>query len=383
MTELQRPAFFEGQILAAADLAGTVDHGRGRAARHDRYLHEWGIAEGLALTGEGQTDPDDGSRYVEVTLQPGVAVDGTGREVVVPEPVALREALFEEVNGADPDSGDAYPVFLAGLDREPAGGALVPDGCGDPGGASRVDESYQILFGRLGDERLVADQRPPAPGDGPGDGTTPWLILLGYLTWAGGRFRAVLPEAGGVRPRYAGVRADTVAARAGRLALRTAPAAAEGGPVVTLDRQAGLAFGLYRADGSVDEVLAVSPRGDVTVRGKLSIGTTGGAVAAVSGVATDGVLLPLPAGVSADEVAQGRVVLHTMLAPRPPTLDGVWLSGPVECTVDGERRVRSRMRSMRADGDREVRDHAVPVDFLVLAAAVPAPGPAASGGSGT
>lgn len=379
MTDLQRPAFFEGQILAAADLAGTVDHGRGRAARHDRYLHEWGIAEGLGLTAEGRTDPDSGTRYVEVTLQPGVAVDGTGREVVVAEPVALQEALFQEVNGADQPTGDAYPVFLAGLDREPAAGALAPDGCGTGAGTSRVDEWYQVLFGRLGDERLVADQRPPAVGDGPGDGTTPWLVLLGYVTWRDGRFRAVLPEARGVRPRYAGVRADTVAARAGRLALRTAPAAAEGGPVITLDRQAGLAFGLYRADGSVDEVLAVSPRGDVTVRGKLSIGTTGGAVAAVSGVATDGVLLPLPAGVTAEEVAQGRVVLHTMVSPRPPTLDGMWLSAPVECTVDSQRRVRSRMRSMRPDG--EVRDDAVPVDFLVLAAAVP--DPEASGGSGT
>lgn len=379
MSDLQRPAFFEGQILAAADLAGTVDHGRGRAARHDRYLHEWGIAEGLGLTAEQRTDPDGGPPYVEVTLQPGVAVDGTGREVVVPEPVTLQEALFQEVNGADQATVDAYPVFLAGLDREPAGGPLVPDRCATAGGASRVDESYQVLFGRLGDERLVADQRPPAVGDGPGDGTTPWLILLGFVTWRDGRFRDVLPDARGVRPRYAGVRADTVAARAGRLALRTAPAAAEGGPVVTLDRQAGLAFGLYRADGSVDEVLAVSPRGDVTVRGKLSVGTTGGAVAAVSGVATDGVMLPLPAGVTAEEVARGRVVLHTMVSPRPPTLDGVWLSAPVECAVDGERRLRSRMRSMRPDG--EVRDDPVPVDFLVLAAAVP--DPEASGGSGT
>ena len=46
----ERPAFFEGQILAAADLTSAVDYGRAQAARHDRYLHAWGIAEGLELT---------------------------------------------------------------------------------------------------------------------------------------------------------------------------------------------------------------------------------------------------------------------------------------------------------------------------------------------
>ena len=50
----ERPAFFEGQILAAADLTSAVDYGRGQAARHERYLHDWGIAEGLELT----TAPD-------------------------------------------------------------------------------------------------------------------------------------------------------------------------------------------------------------------------------------------------------------------------------------------------------------------------------------
>ena len=49
----ERPAFFEGQILAAADLTSAVDYGRAEVARHERYLHDWGIAEGLELT-QGQ-----------------------------------------------------------------------------------------------------------------------------------------------------------------------------------------------------------------------------------------------------------------------------------------------------------------------------------------
>ena len=71
MTGPLRPAFHEGQVLAAADLSATVAHARAAAARHSRYLHEWGIAEGLALVTENRTDPATNARYVEVTLSPG------------------------------------------------------------------------------------------------------------------------------------------------------------------------------------------------------------------------------------------------------------------------------------------------------------------------
>jgi hypothetical protein len=387
MSDVQRPAFFEGQVIAAADLTGTVDHARVRDARHDRYLHEWGIAEGLSLTAEPQTDPATNARFVTVTLQPGMAIDGTGREIVVPEPVTLQEAQFQEVNGADRDDEIVlYPVFLAGLDRDPVPTSPVPDRCGANGQRSRVDESYQILCGRLGDERLVADQQPPPVDAGPGDGSEPWLILLGYVTWAADRFQSVAVSANGVGIRYAGVRADTVAARSGTLALRSALAAAEGGPVVTLDAAAGLAFGLYKGDGSVDELLTVSTRGDVTVRGNIAIGQTGGTVTAVSGVATDGVILPLPAGVTADQVADGRVALHTLVsarlatAPDPPN-GGVWMTAPFDCTVDSQRRVRCRLRKVRVDSAQpDWHDQPAAVDFVVLATVVP--DPEASGGSG-
>src|SRR6266480_1870780 len=165
MADPQRPAFFEGQVLAASDLAAIVDHDRTHAARHDRYLHDWGIAEGLTLTTEPRSDPDTNATFVAVILQPGMAVDGTGREVLVTSSVPLSEALFQEVNGAEPTTDEPYPVFLAGLDRDPASTPVGPDTCATGGQHSRIDESYQILFGRLGDERLVAEQRAPAITD--------------------------------------------------------------------------------------------------------------------------------------------------------------------------------------------------------------------------
>jgi len=77
-----RPTFYEGEILPAADLIATVDSSRAQLARHERYVHRWGIAFGLKLTGASRTDAQN-NKYVSIPLSAGMAIDGTGREVVV------------------------------------------------------------------------------------------------------------------------------------------------------------------------------------------------------------------------------------------------------------------------------------------------------------
>ena len=54
-TPIARPVFTENQILSAADVNAIVAHARGSRARHDRYLHSWGIAFGLELIGTPRT----------------------------------------------------------------------------------------------------------------------------------------------------------------------------------------------------------------------------------------------------------------------------------------------------------------------------------------
>lgn len=369
MTGPLRPAFHEGQVLAAADLSATVEHARGPAARHARHLHEWGIAEGLGLVTQPRTDPATGARYVEVSVSPGIAVDGTGREVVLTEPVVLRESDFDEVNGADQLTVEPYPVFLTAADREPARSA-APVSCSGSATKTRVEESYQILIGRLGDERLVAEQQPPAIGAPPADPPVRWLILLGYVQWADGHFSGVATEARGVAARFVGVRADTVSAASGALTLRTAPAAQEGKPalVLTGGETPNLVFGLYQGSGSVAPLMTVAANGNLTIEGSFSGGTQTGSTLVVSGTATDGMLLPLPSGVIPEQVADGRVVLHVHLTPRTPPLADTALYSPVETTVDADRRLRCRVRvydPVAAPG--EVVDRPGAADFLVVA----------------
>ncbi|MFC9430110.1 hypothetical protein [Streptomyces sp. NPDC056987] len=370
MTGPLRPAFHEGQVLAAADLSASVEYARGLATRHARHLHEWGIAEGLGLVTENRTDPQTNARFVEVSVEPGVAIDGTGREVVLTEPVVLRESGFEEVNGADQSTDDPYPVFLTAADREPAASPR-PDSCAGTATKTRVEESYQILFGRLGDELLVADQQPPATGAPPADPPARWLVLLGYVRWTDGHFSGIETKARGVGVRFAGVRADTVSARSGALTLRTSQAVQEGGPVLVLTGgdPPSLVFGLYQGGGTVAPLMTVAANGNLTIEGSFSGRISAGTTLVTSGTATDGMLLPLPSGVSAEQVADGRVVVHVHLTPRtPPASADTTLYSPVEATVDADRRIRCRARlydPVMAPG--EVVERPGTVDFLVLA----------------
>jgi hypothetical protein len=363
-----RPAFHEGQVLAAADLAATVEHARGAAARHARYLHDWGIADGLGLVTQSRTDPASNARFVEVSVSPGLAVDGTGREIVVPAPVVLRESDFEEVNGADQPNDEPYPVFLTAVDRDP-GVAPRPDSCGTNAGPTRVEESYQILFGRRGDELLVDEQQPPPVGAPPAGPPVRWLILLGYVQWTDGHFTDVPATARKVKPRYAGVRADTVTARSGSLTLRTG--AAEGQPAVVLSGEdpPSLVFGLYQGSGTVAPLMTVAANGNLAIAGSFTGRMSVGSVLVTSGIATDGMLLPLPPGVTAAQVADGRVVLHVHVTPRVvPTALPSTLQTPAEVRVDSSLRVRCRVRVFDPTGAAEVFEQPGAVDFLVFAA---------------
>ena len=137
-TGIERPLFFENQILGAADLTAAVEHSRGQQSRHNRYEHLWGIASGLELSGED--DEEDGVKFKRITLAAGVAIDGNGREIVLPQSELLSENTFSQLQltaGLKPDEV-WFPVFLVGKTRRPAA-ALVTGACNGSAPSRKVE----------------------------------------------------------------------------------------------------------------------------------------------------------------------------------------------------------------------------------------------------
>jgi hypothetical protein len=78
---LDRIAFFPGELLTADDLTTLDSNAEQLRWLHNRTMHNWGIAYGLNVQGaRGATS---------VTVNPGFAVDSLGREIILSASVAV------------------------------------------------------------------------------------------------------------------------------------------------------------------------------------------------------------------------------------------------------------------------------------------------------
>jgi hypothetical protein len=78
-SRLHRLNYFDGRLLTAEDFRTEQAYQLGRARRHNRHVHGWGVINGLDVRVVGN--------FVEVS--PGAAIDCAGNELVVENGVAL------------------------------------------------------------------------------------------------------------------------------------------------------------------------------------------------------------------------------------------------------------------------------------------------------
>ncbi|MEZ6134610.1 MAG: hypothetical protein R3C53_06850 [Pirellulaceae bacterium] len=332
-----RPAFSENQILSASDVNGIVDHARNALMRHNRHLHSWGIADGLDL------DVRSSASGLEIYVTAGVAMDGSGREIVVGEDERLSEDLFDRLNVAestvDPNNPPKYPVFIRGRDQMQPATMATKTAC-QQRGSTRTLEGHEITFGRVGDAAL------PQPAN------NVWRILLGFVEWDGNNFTAAHSTADGIRRRYAGVQAEDVSAQNDSLTLRSANRETDDKAALIIDNEndGEMRFGL-QSDGVVMPVFTVNAKGDVIAKGKI-LGAIAGGVQVESGVITDGALVPLPAGITQQQVDSGEAEIQVHLSPRyqQPAMfsSSIRVMHPLECYAN-ERRVTCRVLWRRMD----------------------------------
>src|SRR4051794_9030788 len=92
-----RARFDDRQFLQAADLRVEQQYHREMRWRHNLGLHSWGVVAGLRVS-----VPDANGRG-QAAVQPGMAIDGYGRELVVPYPLTAAILL-------NPDT--VYDIWL-------------------------------------------------------------------------------------------------------------------------------------------------------------------------------------------------------------------------------------------------------------------------------
>lgn len=101
LPQVERPAYFDGQRLTAADLTSAADYSRAMRQLHNRALHGWGVVSRLGVTGARGAS--------SVHVDPGFALDCSGRELLLvagqdmPVPPVAQQSTWYLVISAPDD----------------------------------------------------------------------------------------------------------------------------------------------------------------------------------------------------------------------------------------------------------------------------------------
>jgi hypothetical protein len=126
---LERPAFFDGQRLTAADLADVQTYHRELRWQHNRTMHNWGIVLGCAVAGaRGES---------AVQVQPGYALDCIGRELILSRMAAMPIPAVAGAVGGGPAT---YYLTIRYAEDEDLTPEMRTGLCGSEGAVRRPEE---------------------------------------------------------------------------------------------------------------------------------------------------------------------------------------------------------------------------------------------------
>jgi len=107
-TDIERLNYYEGEFLGATDFQAEQEYHRDMRRRHNLGQHTWGIVTGLDLAQPANGYTDGSTAEVDVYLQPGMAVDGFGREIVVLSQTQLTPEMFAAFPGSGAGTMNLY-----------------------------------------------------------------------------------------------------------------------------------------------------------------------------------------------------------------------------------------------------------------------------------
>ena len=237
-TDIERLHYYQLQFLGAEDFDAQQTYHREMRRRHNLGQHTWGIVTGLELVQELNGGANN---EVDVHVEPGMAVDGFGREIFVLARYQLDPATFQDFGA--PQILDVWIAYQQQLVEPPAAGY---QDCSTSGQFNRVLETFQMVAGpqvRVHDPVMVDGTPviPPPPANAgdltipydesapyqefPDDDTGPvWLVHLGQVKWDGaGRFLQIGDDALLKNRSYVGSVAATLFAPSTNLLIKSRP----------------------------------------------------------------------------------------------------------------------------------------------------------------
>ncbi len=262
---IARVHYFERQFLRTQDFADEQAYHIAMRRRHNIAHHTWGIVHGLELVAE------EGNLFV----QPGMAVDGYGRELILAERQPLSIAAFVEKGS---DVLDVWLVYnRVGSDVAPRGYV----GCGADGDAGFYRWQEQPLVRLAKPEDPTNPRQPESVPAGdldfdpsrtpPDDPQEDWPVFLGRVLRAPANPDQPYSVDLADRP-YVGLVGEAVVAPSGRARVQIG-AEQEADPwrfaVFVPDPEAHPEA--YPAAGQPQPSLGINAAGETTVNGHTTL----------------------------------------------------------------------------------------------------------------
>ena len=122
---VKRLKYFTHQFLREQDFEAEQAYHIAMRRLHNRYVHGWGVVQGLEVRKRGDR---------EITVEPGVAIDAEGKEIVLSNPVVRDLSSFDRNSHTYIAIG--YEETWEDSDRYSSGGIE---------GYTRVTESPQVV----------------------------------------------------------------------------------------------------------------------------------------------------------------------------------------------------------------------------------------------
>lgn len=168
----QRNTYFDGKLLTERDFKAEQAYLVGKDRLHNAYLHGVGTVCGLSVT----SHPNPACRAEHVVLEPGLALDCCGREIVVAERTVLNISELIDAQGIAFEDGRDEDLYISicydeqGNEKVPV---ILPDcDCADNNDAfNRIKEGWRVMLGVE-----PSDVRPPEQQ--PADARLEWLQTL-------------------------------------------------------------------------------------------------------------------------------------------------------------------------------------------------------------
>ncbi len=172
--DIKRLNFYERQFLRTQDFQDEQAYHIEMRRRHLIAQHTWGIVVGLGII------QDTTSKVWSV--QPGMAVDGFGREIIVfdPEPLDTRK-IADKLSGVSAETPlKIWLAYQVEKTNRPAAGYEV---CDPPDQFTRIRETFRLIYEDAPPTRVLA--KPPQPYEAVTDdpSVARWPIYLGKIIW--------------------------------------------------------------------------------------------------------------------------------------------------------------------------------------------------------